>query len=126
MITRLVKLIGETATLALVDARGGRSVYVPERPVATSELAKIVGLDAATKLGQEFGREAITVPIAREWRILLYSDQGPVRSADRGPGRRACRHRPQGTPQTRSVSGPVVLCGSAFERPLRGPENTAP
>lgn len=76
MINRLVNLIGETATLALVNARGGRQVYVPEKPTAETTVAKIVGLDAATILGKEFGREAITVPIAREWRILVLSDQG--------------------------------------------------
>lgn len=76
MISRLVNLIGDEAALALVAARGGRPVYVPEHPTATCELAKIVGLDAATILGQEFGREAVTIPVAREWRILKYSEQG--------------------------------------------------
>lgn len=76
MITRLVDLIGAEAALALVAERGGRSVYVPRHPTAATELAKIVGLDAATILGQEFGREAFVVPIAREWRILRYAEQG--------------------------------------------------
>lgn len=76
MIDRLVNLIGEDAALALVTERGGRQVYVPDHPTANCELAKIVGLDAATKLSHEFGREAITVPVAREWRVLKYLDQG--------------------------------------------------
>ncbi|WP_094462636.1 helix-turn-helix domain-containing protein [Pannonibacter phragmitetus] len=75
LLSRLIDLIGDEATLALVTARGGRSVYVPERPTAQTEIAKIVGLDAATILGQSFGRESIIVPVAREWRVLQYDAQ---------------------------------------------------
>ena len=76
MIDRLIDLIGEQATLALINERGGRLVYVPPQSNDRSELAKIVGLDAALKLGQEFGRETMVVPLAREWRILHYAEQG--------------------------------------------------
>ena len=69
-------LIGDEATLMLVNERGGRPVYVPEHPDEKCELAKIVGLAAATKLGKEFGRETMIVPVARDWRVLVYSAQG--------------------------------------------------
>lgn len=73
---RLRDIIGDEATLALVEARGGRQVYVPVDPAEGAEIARIIGLDAARRLGQEYGREPITVPVAREWRIAVYSAQG--------------------------------------------------
>lgn len=73
---RLRDIIGDEATLALVEARGGRQVYVPVEPAEDQVLARIIGLDALRQLGQEYGREFVTVPVAREWRIAVYSAQG--------------------------------------------------
>lgn len=75
-LNRLIELIGEDATLALIEERGGREIYVPRDPKESSELSRIIGLDAAIVLGQEFAGEAILVPLAREWRIVVYSRQG--------------------------------------------------
>jgi hypothetical protein len=75
-LTKLLDLIGEDATLALVEARAGHMIYVPRDAKDATELAKIIGLDAARKLGQEFPGVPLQVPVAREWRVTIYSARG--------------------------------------------------
>lgn len=74
-VAMLCRLIGPEATLALVEARGGIKVYIPEQP-AGSDLADIVGLDAAAKLSSTYARDWLRVPLARPWRILCYKAAG--------------------------------------------------
>jgi CRP-like cAMP-binding protein len=60
---------GDGAAFALVEARGGRRVYIPHETAATdSELAKIVGLDAALRLAKRYGPRRFTP--ARRWRLM--------------------------------------------------------
>lgn len=54
--------ISEEVAVRLAEARGGREVYVPKLPVADSELARIVGLEAARQLADLLGHGALRVP----------------------------------------------------------------
>ncbi len=77
----LIAPIGEDGTLALIEARGGTRVYVPARPDAGCELARIIGLPAAQALALHFGGEHIRVPLARgkwagAWRARIYHARG--------------------------------------------------
>lgn len=76
MLAQLRETIGDEATLALVEARGGLTVSVPETAREGQVLAEIVGLAAAEKLSQLYAREVIQVPLAKDWRIEIYAAQG--------------------------------------------------
>ena len=56
-LAQLAELIGLTATLRLVDARGGTVVYVPD--VATTEhwLARLLGIEVLAKLVKAYPRD---------------------------------------------------------------------
>lgn len=89
-IDRLRELIGDEATLALVEARAGNRIYAPRERHASSLLAEIVGVDAAAKIADEYGGETFVVPIAREWRIEVYTQRGlPVPEIARRVGSHA-------------------------------------
>ena len=75
-IDRLRELIGDEATLALIEAHPGQRIYMPRDRHARSDLAKIVGVDAAQKIADEYGGEAFVVPVAREWRVEVYAERG--------------------------------------------------
>lgn len=76
MLDLLRREIGDAATLALVEARGGTTVSVPETAREGQVLVEIVGLAAAEKLSQHYAREIITIPLAKDWRIDLYAARG--------------------------------------------------
>lgn len=59
----LEELIDLPATLDLVQARGGRVIYVPQRPLATSEITQIIGLQKARRLAERYGGSTLTVPM---------------------------------------------------------------
>lgn len=64
-IRTLVDLIGFRAATALLDAKGGQRIYVPENQDAASSrvLVEIVGEAAAAALRLKFGGTAIDLPI---------------------------------------------------------------
>ncbi|MBX9873368.1 MAG: helix-turn-helix domain-containing protein [Beijerinckiaceae bacterium] len=62
--------------LALIEAEGGCSVYVPVEPNQGMPLARAIGLDAARSLAAEWGGDYITVPLARAWRVRVYRSEG--------------------------------------------------
>lgn len=72
----LVAKIGAEATLALVERWGGLRLYVPSPASPDGELWRVVGEDAARYLAHRYGREQIKVPLARNWRILVYHARG--------------------------------------------------
>ena len=72
----LVALIGDAATLALLDAYAGIRIQVPVRARADSSLARAIGPAAAAKLVAEFGGGKLQVPLAKRWRIQHYRLQG--------------------------------------------------
>ena len=76
LLTELVATIGEAATLALIEARAGARLYVPENVDRAGELAEIVGPDAIGPLVDRFGREQLDVPLAKHWRAKIYIGRG--------------------------------------------------
>lgn len=61
-----VARITDVATaLKLAEAWGGTNRYIPSRPTQDSPLARIVGLDAARKIGAAFGNEQLDIPLLR-------------------------------------------------------------
>lgn len=58
-LARLAELIGLSATLRLVEARGGTRVYVPERATGDHWLARLVGLPALTLLVEHYQNESL-------------------------------------------------------------------
>ena len=71
----LSSVIGDEATLALLDQRGGTRLYIP-RDSAGSKLADEIGEPAAHALAQALGGEGIKVPICREWRVRCHRVRG--------------------------------------------------
>lgn len=57
----LVDLIGEPATLKLLAARGGTEITIPQR-IDGSQLAGIVGHDAAMRMAEHFGAGKLVLP----------------------------------------------------------------
>jgi hypothetical protein len=74
-VARFVELIGAEAALKLLEERGGSRLYVSD-PGPETEVTRIVGLDAATKLHEKFGRNWIKVPFGRQWRVVCYIAMG--------------------------------------------------
>ncbi|MBS7586425.1 helix-turn-helix domain-containing protein [Ancylobacter defluvii] len=57
--------------MLLAETKGGTRVYVPKSP-AGSELAALIGDEAAAKLSQRWPGEQIKIPVARDWRAAAY------------------------------------------------------
>jgi DNA-binding NarL/FixJ family response regulator len=74
-VARLVELIGDAATLRLLEARGGVRIYIAD-PAEGRALVEIVGLDAAAALQGKYGNTRIKVPVGRQWRVLCYKARG--------------------------------------------------
>ena len=77
----LVDVIGEQATLALIEGAGGTRVQIPDRITPECPLAALVGVDAARKMKRAFGMLRIKVPLARgkwpgAWRASIYRARG--------------------------------------------------
>ncbi|HWJ72390.1 MAG TPA: helix-turn-helix domain-containing protein [Kaistia sp.] len=75
-VIRLVQMMGAEGALALIEWQAPARYYVPKSVGPDDPLAKAVGLDAARALVEARGGEAIMVPVAREWRILIYRSRG--------------------------------------------------
>lgn len=58
----LVEVIGLDAALAIVEARGGVRLYVPEAATVDHWLAGLIGLEALAALTEVYAREEIDVP----------------------------------------------------------------
>jgi DNA-binding NarL/FixJ family response regulator len=74
-VARLVAIVGPEAALALVEARGGTRIYVGEA-IEGRTVADIIGVEPAARLAEAYGRETVKVPLAREWRVLVYKARG--------------------------------------------------
>lgn len=61
----LAGLIGLPALLRLVERWGGLHLYVPERIREDHPLAAVIGIDAARKLSEVYGRDVIPVPACK-------------------------------------------------------------
>ncbi len=77
----LVRLIGEVATVRLLVRLGGVEVYIPRHPTETSEVANVIGLPAAARLGEAMGPVRLELPKARGWcvdRIMTAITEGRI------------------------------------------------
>lgn len=64
LLQSFVALTGLRATMLIVEAFGGRPIYVAKDPDPDGNLARLVGLDAAIVLGCEYGGNRLTIPKA--------------------------------------------------------------
>jgi hypothetical protein len=60
----IINAIGEQKALELVSALGGTVVYVPRSPRGNTLLVRAIGLQAAKRLGREFGGGHLELPLA--------------------------------------------------------------
>lgn len=62
----IVRVIGMSAALALIERFGGTAVYVPHpsRVRPESPLAQAIGMEAACRLAAEWPGSEITIPLA--------------------------------------------------------------
>jgi hypothetical protein len=74
-VERLVAIIGAEATLRLVEARSAARVYVPRTHDPESDLAQLIGDEAAAALTAAAPGDYFKVPVARTWRVLVYASQ---------------------------------------------------
>ena len=58
----LASIIGLSATVRLAAWWGDKNLYVPAQPSEDQKLVALIGLPAARRLSEEFGREQIAVP----------------------------------------------------------------
>lgn len=70
----IVELAGERALHDLVEWRGGRMIYVPQRPLADSEIVRAIGLKPAQALAARFGGSNLTIPMCHHARQRTYRD----------------------------------------------------
>lgn len=61
----LIELIGLADTLALVEWRPGRVVYIAERPLADHEIVQVIGLEKARILAKHYGHDRLTIPMCK-------------------------------------------------------------
>lgn len=72
----LVAMLGSReAALALIEARGGRKLYLPQGATRT-ELTEILGVAVVERLGRQCGGDRLRVPVGRAWRIQVYRARG--------------------------------------------------
>lgn len=74
-ILSIAEAIGLEAAFRLVEERGGARIFVPKKTVG-SELARLIGEDAAAAMAREFAGLQIKVPVARVWRVVTYRAAG--------------------------------------------------
>lgn len=75
-LSHLTELLGESATVALIEAYGGTRLTVPRRADGDVALRAALGDAAFLKLVQYFGGSVLTVPLARSWRARIYRQNG--------------------------------------------------
>jgi hypothetical protein len=75
-LSRIASLIGEAATLRLIEEHGGTRIYVPAKPHQGHPLALTIGLDAARALASDWGGIWLKVPLCRHWRARVYRARG--------------------------------------------------
>jgi len=78
MLDDLAEAIGEDAALKLVEAYGGRRVYIPHQPIDNDVLTSSIGLPAAIRLSEIYGGDRLEVPnpTPRKVRVLELRSDG--------------------------------------------------
>ena len=72
----LVRLVGEDAALLFIETFGGRRVFIPKRAATRALISRVIGGTAAKALSAEFGGMQLRVPLAKQWRMKVYRQQG--------------------------------------------------
>ncbi len=78
---RLAAQIGPEAAFLLIEAYGGRRIYIPNPVNPENEVCLLLGLPAYTRLkdwldGSDSPRQQYKVPVARQWLILVMRGKG--------------------------------------------------
>jgi hypothetical protein len=63
-LNRIAEVAGDRAALVLGREKACQLIYIPRKPRAGGWLAKLIGMDAATKLAADFGGSQILIPPA--------------------------------------------------------------
>lgn len=75
---QMLQLLGEEATLKIVESYAGTRLFVPRSLASNSKLMDQLGEKDFSKLVEYFAGTAwINVPIAREWRLGIYLAMTP-------------------------------------------------
>jgi DNA-binding transcriptional regulator LsrR (DeoR family) len=77
----------EEQIAALAEEFGGQRVYIPRRIRQSHRITRVIGFEAAARLGEIIGGSTWRIPVARDMRICLYNSQGLKR---REIARRLC------------------------------------
>ncbi len=72
----LLELLGEDATLRLVEAYGGTRRAVPKKMPEQHELKELLGEHAFAELHRYFGGSELKLPLAKRWRLEIYRKRG--------------------------------------------------
>lgn len=80
-LARFVKVIGDEATLALIEAHGGLVIHIPRFVWPETVLTRSIGTAAAEALAAEYGGEKLRIPIAKNWRARVYRRRGETIAA---------------------------------------------
>ena len=63
ILAEMEAIIGTSATLKLVNERGGTEIVIPKNPTEKCLIAQIIGIDAAKKLSLELGYGKFMIPM---------------------------------------------------------------
>ncbi len=63
ILAEIEDIIGTSATLQIVQERGGTEIVVPKKPTEKCLISKIIGIEAAKKLSLEFGYGKFMIPM---------------------------------------------------------------
>jgi AraC-like DNA-binding protein len=72
----MIELLGEDATLKLVEAYGGTRRGVPKKMPKEHELLDLLGPSSFALLHQYFAGSEIAIPLARQWRVHVFERKG--------------------------------------------------
>ncbi len=74
----LLALVGPDSFLKLVESYGGNRIYVPHgaRQDFDYDLSQKIGSEAAEKMMREYPGLQLRIPLAREFRVKRYNEDG--------------------------------------------------
>lgn len=75
-LTALIELIGEDATVKLIEAYGGTRPTVPTIFPAQHPMKDLLGDFDFKRLHQYFGGCVLQLPLAKRWRLEIYRQRG--------------------------------------------------